>query len=711
MPAHSGLRRLFERDKPDIIHTHGVKANFFARIAARKLDTPLVTTVHSILRYDYENRIAYGFARLMEHSTRRYNSHFIAVSNAMRRSLIDEGVPPELVTAVHHGIDVTKFAPAEGADHHIARRIELRDEWGVPQDAYAIGVIGRLVRIKNVDTVIRALPRIVKANPQAHLVIIGSGAEETALRQLASQLGMSQHITFAGFRQDIADCMRALDCFASASLSEGLGLNVLEAMSSKLPVAVTGVGGILDFTEHNVNGLLVKPGCSDDLADAIITLMEQPDYANELAHAARERVISSFSLGSMVRRTVEVYRKLLRIAAMTRQQHAMPNAQKLVISGFYGYGNSGDEAVLHAILQALRQESARQGVTIVPTVLSVNPRATEQMHGVRAISRMNLLGIARELKNSDGLVSGGGSLLQDATGRMTIPYYLSIIKMAQWFDKPTFIYAQGVGPIETKSFYPFIHYIYDKSKYLSVRDQESCELLREIGIAQDRIEVVSDPVMALSVDEPTELPAIPVVPSASLAGSLAEKDADKPKVIGVSVRLWHPYREELNRLAEALRLILDSDSEVQLRFLPFYPPNDVEASQHVMKQLSDEHLQRTTIYTEAIYPQDMLEQVAECDLLIGMRLHSLIYAAAYRVPLLGISYDPKIDHFLNQLGMSAVASTNELHPQTVARETLQLLQNRAQWVVEKTAYITELKHKSLKPAQQISAYLRNKKGG
>lgn len=712
----SGLRRIFERDKPDIIHTHGVKANFFARIAARKLDTPLVTTVHSMLRFDYENRAAYGFARLMEQSTRRWNSHFIAVSNAMRRSLIDEGVAPELVTVVHHGIDVAEFAPAAEAklaeEHHAAKRSELRDAWGVAQDAYAIGVIGRLVRIKGVDIVIRALPRIVKANPKAHLVIIGSGPEEGALRQLAAQLGMSRHITFAGFRQDIADCMRAIDCFASASLSEGLGLNVLEAMSSALPVAVTGVGGILDFTEHGVNGMLVQPRSSDDLAEAIITLMERPEYAAELAQTARERVISRFSLGSMAHRTADIYRKLLRIAKMTRQQNVLPNAKKLVISGYYGYGNSGDEAVLQAILQALRQEGAKQNVTIIPTVLSVNPRATEQMHGVRAISRMNLLGIARELRNSDGLVSGGGSLLQDITGRMTIPYYLSIIKFAQWFGKPTFIYAQGVGPIETKSFYPFIHYIYSKSQYVSVRDQESSELLREIGVRQDRIDVVSDPVMALSSDFPEIHTNLPVTSESQVSMSTeTDSEMNKETIIGVSVRFWHPYREELNRLAEALGYILDADPSIRIRFLPFYVPNDVEASQHVMKQLSKEHLERTDIYTEAIYPQDMLEQVAKCDLLIGMRLHSLIYAASNRVPLLGISYDPKIDHFLNQLDMSAVASTNELHPQVVARETLLLLQNRERWIVDKNAYIVELKHKSLKPAQQISAYLRNKKGG
>jgi len=687
----SGLREVFRRDQPDIIHTHGVKANFFARLAARDMQQiPLVTTVHSILRFDYENKLAYAFTRLMENSTRRYNSHFIAVSNALRRSLIEEGVPMEQVTAVHHGIDVDAFTPA-ATEEHAARRAELRAAWGLPEDAYAIGVVGRLVRIKGVDDVIRALPRIVKANPKAHLVIIGNGPEQAGLKQLAAQLGLSRHVVFAGFRQDIADCMRAIDCFVSASMSEGLGLNVLEAMASGLPAVVTGVGGILDFTRHEVNGLIIEPRSSDELADAIIRLMGDPVLAARLGRTAREHVERHFSLAGMGRCTVSVYRKLLEVADLIRRAEQQPGAKKLIISGYYGYGNNGDEAVLHAVLQSLRQAGEKQNVAICPIVLSVNPRATEQMHGVRAISRMNLLNIARELRRSDGLVSGGGSLLQDITGRMTIPYYLSIIKLAQWFGKPTFIYSQGVGPISTKSFYPFIKYIYNRSEYVSVRDQESGELLREIGIAPEHIDAVSDPVMGLA---DLNTPASRV------------KDEEEPVIIGISVRFWHPYREELKRLAEALRYILDSEPRARLRFLPFYLPVDVDASRYVMEQLGPDYLQRTDMYAEAIYPQDMLEQVAGCDLLIGMRLHSLIYAAAKRVPLIGISYDPKIDHFLHQLGMKAAASTDELNPYEVSREALDLLCNREAWKMEKFAYIQDLKHKSLQPAQQICASLR-----
>lgn len=708
-----GLRKLFLEERPDLIHTHGVKANFFARLAARHLEgVPLVTTVHSLLKFDYESRLAYKFARLMESSSRRWNSHYISVSKAIRQSLLDEHIPPEQITVVHHGIDVDRFRPAEAGDAEAeARRAAMRAEWGVPEDAYVIGSVGRLVWVKGIDDAIRAMPAVIKANPRAHLVIVGNGPEEPGLRALAAQLGLNKHVTFTGFRKDIPDCLRAFDCFISPSLSEGLPLNILEAMATRLPAVITGVGGILDFAEDGVNSLIVKTRSPEDLADKLIRVMRSPEYAAQLAERARERVVKDFSIRSMGRNTLRVYDRLLHLSEQNGLSDRQGNARRVIISGYYGYGNSGDEAVLHAILQSLRKECEKAGISVAPIVLSINPQATSLMHGVKAIHRFNIRQILKNIRRCDGLISGGGSLLQDITGRMTIPYYLSVIKLAQWFGKPTFIYAQGVGPIETKSFYPFIRYIYRNCEYISVRDRESGELLQEIGIDPARIDIVSDPAMGIAAGSRTDSRDAAV----HTAGDVHEPgdshhadsaDAERPMLIGVSVRFWHPHREDLQRLAAALTMILDAEPRARLRFLPFHLPNDTEASRYVIEQLRPEHRERADIYSEAVYPQEMLEQVSRCDLLIGMRLHSLIYAAANGVPLLGISYDPKIDHFLNQLGMKAASWTDDLDPCSVALGALELLHDRQAWQKATRPRIEDLKRKSLRPAQQICTYIR-----
>lgn len=300
----SGLRRVFSHEQPDIIHTHGVKANFFARIAARTLkSTPLVTTVHSLLRFDYINRVAYAVASSMEHYTRSMNDHFIAVSHAIKDSLLEEGVSDKEVTVVHHGIDFQRYA-LEGKG-------SLRTELALPEEAYVIGVVTRLVKIKGMEFIIGAMPQILEINPMARLVIAGVGPEEANLKQLAGKLGVREKVVFAGFQEDVGSCLSSFDSFVSASLSEGLGLNVLEAMAASIPVVATKVGGILDFMKDRENGLLVEPSSSAALSSAIIQLMNDPELSSKLAQAAKQLVKQEYSPDKMSHETVQVYEKIL----------------------------------------------------------------------------------------------------------------------------------------------------------------------------------------------------------------------------------------------------------------------------------------------------------------------------------------------------------------------------------------------------------------
>jgi polysaccharide pyruvyl transferase CsaB len=357
--------------------------------------------------------------------------------------------------------------------------------------------------------------------------------------------------------------------------------------------------------------------------------------------------------------------------------------------------------VLQSILQAFYEEAEKQQTTISPVVLSINPKITEQLHGVRAIHRMRLLQIIRTIRKSDGVISGGGSLLQDMTGRMTIPYYLGIVKIAQWLKKPTFIYSQGVGPIRIKLYYPFIRHIYNRCAYITLRDGESKTFLQSIGVKHPHMEVVSDPVVGLVTEQ-----VPPGFVNRQIALSEAQDEQNTP-IIGVSVRFWRQDRDDLHQIAHALRLIVEQ-SHVQLRFLPFQMPADLKASQYVIDLLGETYRNRITLLTDAIHPQDMLSEVGQCDLVIGVRLHSLIYAANYAIPMVGISYDPKIDQFLHQLQMTATAQTDHIDPHKVAEEAIQLLENKQTWIDHKKPLIEQMKKKSHLPAQQITSILRNK---
>ena len=363
--------------------------------------------------------------------------------------------------------------------------------------------------------------------------------------------------------------------------------------------------------------------------------------------------------------------------------------KRIVLSGYYGFDNSGDEAVLQSILLALQEQGEAQGLKLEPIVLSQNPERTEQMYGVQACHRMKPAQVLAAIRSSDGLISGGGSLLQDATSSKTIPYYVAIIKLAQWLGKPTFIYSQGIGPVNQKRFYPWIRHAFSRSAYLSVRDAESADLLAQMRLPRERIEVVPDPVMGLAL-------RTDAAPSAS-AGE---------RTVGISVRFWNEDRSELEALSRSLKKLLAAGN-VRLRFLPFHLPSDEAASQYVIDRLGADHSQIERV-SGITHPQDMLAQVAACDLLIGMRLHSLIYAASQYVPMVGISYDPKIDQFLHRLGMRAAASTGHFDAEAVAAESLRLLDQRQSWAASTRAAIEQLKAEAQRPAQQISEFLRQK---
>ncbi|MDR9747702.1 polysaccharide pyruvyl transferase CsaB [Paenibacillus sp. FSL F4-0087] len=379
-------------------------------------------------------------------------------------------------------------------------------------------------------------------------------------------------------------------------------------------------------------------------------------------------------------------------------------SQKLVISGYYGFRNSGDEAVLKSILTALEEESHRSNVTIEPIVLSGDPESTTSMYGVRSVHRMKLKEVREAIKESDGLISGGGSLLQDATGLKSIPYYLGVIKLAQWLKKPTFIYAQGIGPVNRKMFNPMIRSVFKACNYVSVRDEQSAEYLRGLGLQWNQIHVVPDPVMGLP------LPEVQAEEVSSVAVNAQGASVHtKLPVIGVSVRFWESDRKELTAIAAGLKKLC-SKKAVHLRFMPFHLPIDEQASRFVMEMLGDlgNKGSEVSITKDLTDPQLMLQEVSNCDVVIGMRLHSLIYAASQYVPPVGISYDPKIDQFMLRLDSETVGSTDALDGDKLAKTVANLLDQRSQWLKEHEEGITELKQEAKVPAQQIIKYLGRK---
>lgn len=399
---------------------------------------------------------------------------------------------------------------------------------------------------------------------------------------------------------------------------------------------------------------------------------------------------------------------------------------RLVISGYYGYNNSGDEAVLRSILLALEEQGRALGISVEPVVLSGNPSWTSAMYGVEAAHRMRPADVVRAIRGSHGLISGGGSLLQDATSAKTIPYYTGIMKLAQLLGKPTFAYAQGIGPVNRRWLYPMIAGVMKRCAYVSVRDAESAALLEVIGMPKGKVNVVPDPVMGLPLpqekaaasanqaergEEAFGSAEATAPTAATMSSATAEPDAkvrdNRVPVVGISVRRWREDGADIARFENALAE-LSLQRPVTLRFLPFHTPADRTVSQEIIARLQGRLGPGSSaeLHDPGDDPQQMLLAVSRCDMLFGMRLHALIYAAGRKVPLLGLSYDPKIDQFLGRLNLKAIGTTETLDATAFANAACALLNDAEGWVSKHGAAIDELRKQAQLPAQQILTMMR-----
>lgn len=345
---------------------------------------------------------------------------------------------------------------------------------------------------------------------------------------------------------------------------------------------------------------------------------------------------------------------------------------RIVLSGYYGFDNVGDEAILLSIITALRKWQPDVAIT----VLSNNPAATARTYNVQAVNRWKMKEVGAAIKASDGLISGGGSLMQDSTGMKSIPYYSAIIRIAKWHKKPVFVYAQGMGPINHPLNKWIVKRTFNKVAQITVRDEESKELLERICVNK-AISIVPDPVIGLDhsgfSSEWLTLQglggAVGVDSGVAGAGSAdaeagevrseatAESEsngdgqaANKP-YIAVSVRDWPSTVDFKKKIADSLTLLAQRGENIVL--VPMHGEHDEKTSNEIIALMNTD-MSSTTGATGSVFvsPGNMeLEEkiavIGQSKLLIGMRLHSLIFAAIYHTPFIAISYDPKIDAFAN----------------------------------------------------------------
>ncbi|MHB0992073.1 MAG: glycosyltransferase [Burkholderiales bacterium] len=279
------LRRLIRQIDPDLVHAHMLKSA--AMVGRANRSVPCVATAHNIVKHI---------------GPFRFCRHVICVSDMVRDSLSRRGYPPSRSSVVYNAVDMHTF----GTD----KRDSIRSQLGW-QDKLVVLCVARLVPAKGQQYAIEAMAQLAAQLPGLYLVLAGSGPDRDKLTRLSSVLGVSDRVDFLGTRHDVPDLLAACDMYLQPSLKEGFCIAFLEAMATGLPCIGTQTGAIPAMLDSGVNGLLITPGDSLAIAEAIGAIAADGDRALRFARAARTAARSRFSPDKQTVDTIEVYRRVL----------------------------------------------------------------------------------------------------------------------------------------------------------------------------------------------------------------------------------------------------------------------------------------------------------------------------------------------------------------------------------------------------------------
>jgi len=321
----------------------------------------------------------------------------------------------------------------------------------------------------------------------------------------------------------------------------------------------------------------------------------------------------------------------------------MAGPLRALVSGYYGFHNAGDEAILAGLVEGFRQRAPEATLT----VLSQDPAATEAEHGVKAIPRGTRAAEAA-MREADLFISGGGGLLQDATSWMSPLYYLYLLRQARRRGLRVACIGQSIGPLRRGWIRGLTRRTLTRVDAIGVRDSLSRDTLLGIGLHRE-IEVTAD--LAFLLPAPTAEETA----TAWREAGLSEKRAP---TAALAVRRL-PGQDQGEGLAIARGAVeACRKAGLQLVLVPMHPPGDVT--------LAEQAAGSGDVVRAPLTARQTLALLGGFDLVIGMRLHALILASLCRLPLVGITYDPKVDGLLAELGLRAATSAQAFDAEKLA---------------------------------------------
>ena len=674
--AARAMRDLVDEFRPDIIHCHGGRANLMGAMVRRSRRVPVVTTVHSDYKLDYLGnpfkQHTFGTANAV---ALRFLDFYQPVADRMARTLIERGFDPERIVKIYNGMDFSR--PTGDFD----RAAYLRDTFGaeIEEGDVLCGIAARLTAVKDIATTVRAFAEALKEAPRLRLFIAGEGEDEDMLRRLCSQLGVADRVTFCGWVSPVEPFFRAMDINLLSSVSETFPYSILEGICAGCATICSDVGGMPELIDTGENGYIFPVGDDKQLARYMARLANDAGLRRAFAEALYEKASRDFSRDRMCERQEANYRHLL-----ARFHRPKDERESIVICGAYGRGNAGDDAILKAIVQEMRALDPERTIC----VMSRRPRETRLIYRTGAIYTFNVFAVLRQFRRAALYINGGGSLMQDVTSTRSIWYYCYTLRAAKKRGCKVMMYGCGIGPINRAGNRKMAARIIDRSvDRITLRDDNSRALLAEMGVTRPDIRVSADPTIILD-------PAPREVVNLALEQSGIDPAG---RYIGFGLRHWKGLDAALPEIAAAANYAYEKHGLIPV-FVPIEFPSDLTPAERVGALLRCPwHAVRTRQPIEVT-----IGILARMKAVVGIRLHSLMFSAGQGVPVVGMSYDIKVDGFLKYIGSHTCLQLRSVRADDLCRLIDECVSGALDEEVRRTAaMLREREHENVRGAARL----------
>ena len=620
------LRRIIKEEKIDLVHSHARIPSFILGKLHKGMKFPFVTTAHWVFTTKW------GLKYITD-----WGEKSVAVSEDIKTYLMDNyGVPSGDIQVTINGIDTDKFSPDTD-------KTEINQELGIKDTDTVIVYVSRLDESRSLvaKQLINIIPEVDKLTDNLKVVIVGDGDDfsnvKSATERDNKELGR-ECIVLTGARTDINRLV------APAHLFIGVSRAALEAMAAEKPVIIAGNEGYIglfdeDKLQVGIDTNFCCRGCRESSESVLLDDIKKffalsEDEKTQLAKYGRELIKREYSVTRMADDTIRVY------------NWALSKKDEILISGYYGFKNSGDDALLEAIINDIKRYKESPNIT----VLSANPKETAKKYRVNAINRFNIFKLIKHIKKADLLISGGGTLIQDATSTKSLIYYLSVINLAIRNGVKVMLYSNGIGPLKNDANIKRAVKTLNKVDVITLRDPASKTLLDKLGVDTPQKLVSADPVFGIENFDKEKGRAI-----------LNKFDVPQDKkILVVSVRKTRDTNAEFE---DAVAKICDYAAEKYNCYTVFVPMQ-LTKDEPISRSIANRMETPSSLLNIRMGVGDVISVMAAADLCIGMRLHSLIYSAIGNVPVIGISYDPKIKSFMDYMNQKLCIDVTETSEKT-----------------------------------------------